>query len=189
MGKERVPRVGDVLWRMHGHRRGENRAPEWYAEPLCVEYVDRAKFLSGGQIGGSLNSIGVTYFWTREACLSDWRAHREKYEQPLAAAVAAEPQRLGAIVPDSHALRPEEDIVRIFAYWGPVSAKALQWREDRSGEFGGGRVLTLGEVRQQLGSGVLTVIEESFLRGAIYMTGNYHGEDAWRLYGHTMGFA
>ncbi len=64
--------VGTVLWRMIGRR--QNSEIRWYAAPLCIEYVDKHKFLNADNIGGGWNSIGKNYFLTREECLENFKA-------------------------------------------------------------------------------------------------------------------
>lgn len=186
-------KVGDVLWRMYGQKKEPEGKTEWYARPLCIEYIDRNKFLDAWRCGGSLNSIGKNYFRTREECLKHWEEHRQEYEQPaVTTAVFHERPRLGSIAKDNICFWKGEDILRVYMNGMPVDQEKLPWKEsDQPGEYGlYDLYITLGMIRETLGErAILTVWYEEPTHGSIYETGNYPGETAWRLHGQTQGYA
>lgn len=185
-------KIGDVVWRMTGRHLNPDDPVQWFAEPLCIEYMDEHKFLSGHRTGGSWGLIGKTYFLSREEALAYWQAHREEYDRPaLTSAMFHQQPRLGSIVKDDTYFLKGEDILRIYQNGRPVQYSELEWAtDDRNGEYGlPPEYITLGMIREQLGNGILTVWEEQPTHGSIYQTGNYPPETAWRLHGHTMGYA
>ena len=58
----------------------------------------------------------------------------------------------------------------------------LKWRYDD-----GRKILTLGEIAEQLNARLITVFVESALEGVIYQFGNYG--DSWWQIGETCGYA
>lgn len=58
----------------------------------------------------------------------------------------------------------------------------LKWRDDD-----GRKILTLGEVAEQLNARLITVFVESSFEGVIYQFGNYG--DSWWQIGETCGYA
>lgn len=191
-------KVGDVLWRMHGHRKEREDPVQWHAVPMCVEYVDEAKFLDAYMCGGSLNSIGKNYFRTREECLADFEKRREEYTQPAVTSAAFhEEKRLGQVVDDGLCLWKDDGLLYVMVEGaGLISADTLPWKVDEVSEDLTGEAFeyaTLGEIRDALrerfGRRILTVWAEGPLHGEIYETGNYPPEKEWRLKGKTMGYA
>jgi hypothetical protein len=190
------PKIGDVLWRMSGHRKDRDEETQWHAVPVCIEYTDEHKFLDAYRCGGSWNSIGKNYFMTREECLKDFETHRQEYMKPaVTSGMLHERKMLGSIVKDEKAFWRGEGILKIWVGSAQVYLNALPWKEsDEPGEYG--RTLeyvTLGAIREALLpegiQAVVTVWYEDLLCGEIYQTGNYPGESAWRLHGMTQGYA
>lgn len=186
-------KIGDVVWRMYGHKKDPGEKTEWHAKPMCIEYIDDHKFLDAWRCGGSLGLIGKSYFLTREECLKNWEEHRHEYENPaVTSGVLHERERLGSIVKDDTYFWKDDDILRVYMNGMPVEYDKLPWREDdKPGEYGmPDCYVTLGMIRGAFGEyAILTVWYEMPTHGFIYQTGNYHNETAWRLHGWTQGYA
>ncbi len=184
-------KVGDILWRMHGHE--INGAVEWHAVPMCIEKVDEHKFLDGSNCGGSWNSIGKNYFLTREECLNDFKAHPE-YHEKLYKAEPEDDQYLGKIVKDDTLIW--EDGAFVLVFYGlnmdRMPDEKIPWNKDPTTEYGEWRVTTLGEIREavirEYKTDFVTVIVEEALHGTIYECGNY-SDNYFRIHGETMGYA
>lgn len=185
-------RIGDVLWRMHGTR-DENGRERWFPCPISVEYLDEHKFLDGRSCGGSLNSIGINYFLTRQECLEHFEAHRAAY-QALSENTAqrSHEKRLGQKIPDGRYFwRFDGVLLKVYVDNVLIEDSRLPWKTDDRPEQGsfGDPYTTLGAIRSAFGTGVIiTVWAQEELKGEIYETGNYSGETDWRLIGKTMGY-
>lgn len=177
---------GDILWRMVC-RRLPGEGETWAAVPICVEHVDERKFLDAWHCGGSLNSIGKNYFLTREEALADHEKHKGDRTPVSTEGLRTRPQ-IGSIAPDSVRFIWEEDRILIFRGAQSISLDDLKWKQI-DGDFGPDFCITLGEIRDELGDGIMTVVHEDYLNGVIYQTGNYHAEKAWRIHGLTHGYA
>ena len=77
-----------------------------------------------------------------------------------------------------------------------IPSEKFKWHCDDGGEFEElGDYLTLQEIGDQVRemfrghTPVLYVWVDHPLRGEIYQTGNYPGDDAWILHGETKGYA
>lgn len=188
--------VGTVLWRMVGKR--QNDEIRWYAEPKCVEYVDKHKYLYGDGCGGSLNNVGVNVFLSREECLSHFMEKHDSLIQKIP---------IDEKSPDDVYDLPRTDwqewlvtrfdsIEHTSVYLGGLNnlkdvTGALKWHSEWVEALCMDiETLTLQEISEQLSKSnmMITVIQNDPMRCKIFQYGNYP-DNKWYRLGEVMGYA
>lgn len=187
--------VGTVLWKMVGTIKGAQgeQKVHWMPEAHAIQYADDGKFMfSHG--GASWNSIGKSYFLTREECLADW-GNKPTIED-LAEKERPELPDLNKIVVWRF---DEVSILTIMVDNALVDLSELNWHHDIESESNYdpscGDFLTLEEISGQIldkaPSGENQIIEvriENPLKGVIYQYGNCQ-DNKWHKHGETRGYA
>jgi len=194
--------VGTVLWCMIGRR--QNSEIRWYAAPLCIEYVDKHKFLNADNIGGGWNSIGKNYFLTREECLENFKAKGNSLLEKIL---------INAPTPEGIVEKPRTEWddyeFHLFGAEGNHDASdtsvtvyagfydglknitdRLLWHSKLTDGYGKVNSLTLREIYEQCRkfSRLLTVFHATATRTEVYQCGNYE-DGKWENVGHLYGFA
>lgn len=201
--EETKVKPGDVLWSMKGIR--QNGKIRWYAAPMCVESVDKHKFLDMWGHGASHNSIGSHYFLSREDAIKDFadRGHLLEEDidpnEPLSKALAD----MGV----KEKPRTEWGTYKVVRFDGVTNTsiyvngfhhllnvtEVMDWKSryaDYAGEIF--EMATLDEIYKCFSTDnhhiMITVFENGPMRCNIFQCGNY-GTGKWAKLGTVMGYA
>lgn len=189
-------KVGDVVWQMRGRKKSGSET-QWCAVPMCIEYIDAHRFLDGFGCGGSLNSIGINYFMTRDDCLSDWNSRSHDLE--IIDNISDKTPKPGNEVPSNLRFWKGENNIIVFVdcfmdkgmifHEGDLNYQMTDDQE--SIDFGFSEFITLGMIYDQLNAygDVIDVLDSGPLHGTIYRTGNWKTDGKWYIHGKTMGYA
>lgn len=166
----------------------------WFPEAYAIQYVDANKFMCTHG-GGSWNSIGKTFFLTREECLEAWGDKPMITDPPETE--CEEPENLNELViwhcSDMEILTITVNGILINLEEDLIWQHCSEWEIPCDPYYGD--YLTLADISHQLsgkipkdGLGIIEVRIEEPLNGVIYQYGNYR-DNKWREYGKLMGYA
>ena len=192
-------KIGDVLWQIRGIE--QNGVYKYNAHPLAIEVIDDHKIIFSDGTGGSRNLLGQKWFYTRDEALDNFKDKFEKISAEATLSLNLDEDQI------EHRERTDfqdyevcrfDTVNETSVYAGGLNrlvniTDKLSWHKEYFDSlYMDIETLTLSEIWEQAKEfsedRILTVFEDSPLKGTIYQCGNYE-EGKWVKLGNTMGYA